>query len=480
MNRSKRLSTPKGKSPGHIGIKAANYYQGLDEEQPSLFHLDLNSDSPSNTWSVSDITSEGSIRSGLSRATGTSTLEKIDEETLDEIELYEDEENEIDEDSDTPPKRSPESISRFIANFDAVDPRNTSQDNGPHDAMASYTDLTLSREEYFDEAAAHTAPVIMTPEEEQCMLDDFLLSFPQSPNDMESFVSAAHESQETSVAEEIAKARNEETDVKIEDEKEKNAFRGPECPLVAEENALSSASETDKVEDAKLDSDAEKESDAEGHDCSPVSKEDESATTSGMATAEEAKFESKIEDVVTPTALEQEGNDSCDDYESAKQPVEENEDAKDDASAAPCEESATNEASTATVSEENEKAPVVSPDTSNAKESGTAKKDGTPEVSPANDTNGTVTTQVCDTVNGKEEITKETIDETKNTIERVVSLEEPIGLAVGDSSLDDSLALSTYTTESDEEVSLNGWLARFLFELSADEICAPVSGSVSK
>jgi len=511
MGHLKGLSSPNGKaSPGHIGIKPGSYYD-LDAEQPSLFHLDINDDSPSNTWSVSDITSEGSIRSGLSRA--TSTLEKIDEETLDEIEMFEDEE--LDEDSDLPFQRSPESVSHFIADFDAVGYQYTSQDNGHMDAMES---MELSREEYSEDEAEYTmVPVTMSIEEAQSMLDDFLLPFSHSPDDVEFLANAEDHPQETStiITDDAAESGEEEEETSAGEETTElgsttNAYLGgkgefeeqrvgveEEMPIIlstedvaeaGEEESQETPAAVEKTEDhdattCNLNGEDEVEEqsggvvahddDSEDLDCSPTPSEDLVAA-SRTATAVNGKLESKVEDIDTPSVPRQEFTASCDGTKSAKESEAKDDDATAEASEAPCEELVDDEASTATATSK-EEATVVSPVSSiNVKENVASETEGTPvEASATNIADHAATTpQVCEAVSDKHNATTEKTDGAQNAIERVVSLDEPIGLAVGDISLDDSLALSTDTTESDEEVSLSGWLTKFLYEMSGDKGCA--------
>lgn len=507
LNLPKGLSSPIGS--GHIGIKPGTYYEGLEDEQPSLFHLDINNDSPSNTWSVSDITSEGSIRSTLSR--GTSTLEKIDEETLDEIEMYEAEE-ETDADTDrTAPRRSPESISHSISNFDAVDRRNTSQDNGPHDAMES---MDLSREDYSDEELECTmVPVHMTPEEAQSMLDEFLLPFSQSPDEEDSFNTAEggptnvlpiteealeveepkqdkipdfrdaaevaeSEFQDAPVADkgcvEVEETTRSEGDEDLEGKCVDTDKEGvSEDPVIAEEETSEGASMVnltvkDEVEGkCVLGDDVEEEEDSsEGPHCSPAGNEDMPTSDNETVTAEDAKLESsKVEEVVAPMMPAEDISTSCDVSESSKQSA---------TNATKNDSGKESDDSTSTDSKGNEDAAAVSPDdsVSNAKEPINTETNTTSDASESNDPSQAVATQGCDTENGVETVTKETIDGDQEALERVASVEEPIGLSVHDISFDDSLALSTYTTESDEQVSLNGWIATFLTQLTSNEMCA--------
>lgn len=566
LNPFKGLPSPTGKaSPGHIGIKPGSYYEGLDEEQPSLFHLDINSESPSNTWSVSDITSEGSIRSGLSR--GTSTLEKIDEETLDEIEMFEDDE-ETDEDTEGEPlQRSPDKISHFIANFDAVDRRNTSQNNGPHDAMES---MDLSQEDYDSddkEAACTMLPIHMSTEEAQRMLDSFLTPFSPSPNaedeakdvplaalceanetmDASPIVKEATESSEdepattvrdvpeandaretppvadevtgslskdeqeeaTTLGDDSTKANEtpisegkESVDVDDDGEEERNSgpassereervvgndVQGEESDkedLVSSEEEITT-DEADAKVDLREDNEFEKErgvddynNDQEddasegGSDCSPARNVDRET-----ATPEDAKVESKVEDVETPTAPGQDINFSCD-TDTTEQAYQDDSDTKADGDS-DHKDLGDDEASAATdCATANEEAPVVSPGSSvhNANEAIDTSTNESPTSSEATDQNHVVTTTQENDVGEETKERKETKDETQHsttTIERVVSAEEPIGLAVRDidESFDDSLAISTYTAESDEEVSLSGWLATFLSQMNRDGIC---------
>lgn len=461
VNRIKGLATPTGKgSPGHIGIKpAGNYYEGLDDEQPSLFHLDINSESPSNTWSVSDITSEGSIRSGLSR--GTSNLERIDEETLDEIELYEDEEE--DEDTGPAPKPvSPDSTSHFIAIFDAVDRRNTSQDNGPHDTMES---MEMSREDKSDdEVVCAMVPVSMSSEEAQRMLDDFLFPFSQGHDDVEAPAKTEKESQEKPVQEAATKSE------RGTDEEPEEVRQDKEVEELLEESAQDDSSNNLKVvdeEDEEIDAaSTDEDSSSEDIEDSSVTNEEDVFHKIRTATVEDTNVESKVEDFATLTVPEQEENiASCDNTESVKPPQNPT---TEDSAIAVREETATEESPNTGDNQDNKGARVDSPVGFITDAEGAIVNETL--VDDTFETNQAETpSSICHA--GKDE-EKKTIDGTQSTIDRVVSLEEPIGLAVHDSSFDDSLALSTYTTESDEEVSVSSFLAKFLAELSTDRICA--------
>lgn len=474
MSRIKGLSSPIGKgSPGHIGIKpAGNYYEGLDDEHPSLFHLDIEGDAPSHTWSVSDITSEGSIRSGLSR--GTSTLERIDEETLDEIELYEDEEDDENTEPDLAPRRSPDSISHFIATFDAVDRRNTSDDNGPHHVMES---MDMSREDLSgDEAVCTIVPVGMSSEEAQHMLDTFLFPLSQAVDDVEVVSSSDKPQKDGSVDEDVAKEHSEEvtsakesavpdSTLKCTDETER---------ALTVENTEAKDRENLKVSnevDRDLYGNAEEENARDLEDSS-VSNEEDAFASIRTATAGKMKVERDVEDNDTPAAPEEAIGVTCAKAEAFKPPlaVESKGGAVNGFATSPREVTATAVASsTASDNPGKQDAPVVSPDRTcitNTKET------------VASEPNNADTNEACrdkenaqdgDAETDEEKDTKETIDGNQSTIDRVVSLEEPIGLAVHETLFEvDSLALSTYSTESDEEVSVSSFLAKFLAGLSTD------------
>ena len=499
INRSKGLATPSGKaSPGHIGIKPGNYYEGLDDEQPSLFHLDINSESPSNTWSVSDITSEGSIRSGLSRA--TSTLEKIDEETLDEIELFEDEEN--DEDTDPAPKRSPEIISHFIADFDAVGYHNPGEDGVPED-MESTDEST---EECSEEGATCTMiPVGLSTEEAQKMLDDFLLPLSQSQNDVELLARAEQEPQKpssaaeddpSSAAEDDCKAREEElretidvdevtgapivevpreTQGSNESDKHKNpVVEEPNEDPVSRESTESDVVETlivyrdeNEVEEKSVgvvDKAEDKEEASECPECSPTPTDRDTEVSGGTATAEDTMMEGKVEEGGNLTFPEK--NASCVVTEIN------NQDCRSEASGSPREESDDDEASSASANKENKELTAASTDTNASVPCAAPETTGKHELAEATQTDHAVAAQGCTSRSENERGTKDTSGDETNTLRRVTSHEGLNGLAVGDISDDDSLALSTDTTEPGEEVSLNGWLTKFLSDMSADKICA--------
>lgn len=481
MGRIKGLSSPIGKgSPGHIGIKpAGNYYENLNDEQPSLFHLDIDSESPSHTWSVSDITSEGSIRSGLSR--GTSTLERIDEETLDEIELYEDVEDENSE-PEPAPKRSPESISHSIANFDAVDHRNTSEDKGPHGVMEF---MDTSFEELSDDEATCTiVPAAMSSEEAKHMLDSFLLPFTQGVDDVEA-VDSADESQDASVVDaEVEKENSEEIlaakeSAVADSTVQLKATEETQIPITKKHNEDKNRRILEVSNDVDKDfhADNKEEETAQDLEDSSVSNEKDAFASIRTATAGDMKVESKVEDTDTPTAPEEVLVVPYSCTKAFEPPLADDETKKatvDDFVTPPRDEAATAVASSmASDNQEKEHEPVASPD----KTSTTNTKD-----TVASETNNGETAEECkDKGNAQdtdaetvwEKDTKETIDGNQSTIDRIVSLEEPIGLAVHEASCDvDSLALSTYTTESDEEVSVGSFLAKFLAELSTSRMCA--------
>mmetsp|Transcript_6675 Transcript_6675/g.12211 ORF Transcript_6675/g.12211 Transcript_6675/m.12211 type:complete len:500 (-) Transcript_6675:1266-2765(-) len=477
MSRIKGLSSPIGKgSPGHIGIKpAGNYYEGLDDEHPSLFHLDIEGESPSHTWSVSDITSEGSIRSGLSR--GTSTLERIDEETLDEIELYEDEEDDENTEPDLAPRRSPDSISHFIATFDAVDRRNTSDDNGPHHVMEP---MDTSREDLSgDEAVCTIVPVGMSSEEAQHMLDTFLFPLSQAVDDVE-VVYSSDKPQDGSVDEDVAEEHSE----KVTSAKESAV---PDCTLectdeteraLTVENTEAKDRANLKVSnevDRDLYGDAEKENARDLEDSS-VSNEEDAFASIRTATAGKMKVERDVEDNDTPAAPEEAIGVTCAKAESFKPPlaVESNGAAVNGFVTSPREVTGTAVASsTASDNQGKQDAPVVSPDRTcitNTKETIASEPNNADTNEACREKENT---QDGDAETDEEKDTKETIDGNQSTIDRVVRLEEPIGLAVHETLFEvDSLALSTYSTESDEEVSVSSFLAKFLAGLSTDGMCA--------
>lgn len=138
------VSTHLPKTP-HLGIKRAKYHEG--HQEPSLFHLSVNSPTASTTWSVSDLTSEGSTRSGYSRT--TSTLEKIEEE---EEELFEDIDQLSNQNEQIREKRSSSQHSyaskgngsHCIETFDALHHRNTAKNSCRHESILSM--LTLEEE----------------------------------------------------------------------------------------------------------------------------------------------------------------------------------------------------------------------------------------------------------------------------------------------------------------------------------------------
>ena len=184
MDRPQTILPATPKSPGHIGIKQAEY----SEEKPNdkaLFQLAINEKAPSTTWSISDITSEGSTRSSLSR--GTSKLDIIEEEPYEEIILSSSITTETAAEAKLfspngselvdygPPQRTlshgeQSGKTDRIETFDAV---------GSAPAMMSVMDMSLSLEERAD-----LSETITTLEAER-MLDELLVAMEHGSEELD-------------------------------------------------------------------------------------------------------------------------------------------------------------------------------------------------------------------------------------------------------------------------------------------------------
>jgi hypothetical protein len=337
--------------------------------------------------------------------------------------------------------------------------------------------MDMSREDLSgDEAVCTIVPVGMSSKEAQHMLDTFLFPLSQAVDDVEVVHSSDKPQKDGSVDEDVAKEHSEEvtsakesavpdSTLKCTDETER---------ALTVENTEAKDRENLKVSnevDRDLYGNAEEENARDLEDSS-VSNEEDAFASIRTATAGKMKVERDVEDNDTPAAPEEAIGVTCAKAEAFKPPlaVESKGGAVNGFATSPREVTAT--ASASSMASDNpgkQDAPVVSPDRTcitNTKET------------VASEPNNADTNEACrdkenaqdgDAETDEEKNTKETIDGNQSTIDRVVSLEEPIGLAVHETLFEvDSLALSTYSTESYEEVSVSSFLAKFLAGLSTD------------
>jgi hypothetical protein len=461
------VSTPMAKPP-HLGIKRASYHDG--DLGPTLFRLSINtSDTPSTTWSVSDLTSEGSTRSGYSRT--TSTLEIIEEETLEDVDdPHSDDLNEqIHEYGPSPQHSQPSrgSGSRCIDTFDAVDRRNTSEDNGPNKSLVSVITQSFSQEDNEDQTV-HPMPPKATAAEEAV----------QNVQNQEKGPSPQHS--------QGSESRCIET-VDVVDRRNTNKDTGPH------ESMLSIITLSFTRED-------DEEQDANATLLEEMTAEEAEMMLIDILSPLSANSNLLVHDIETIPAMENEAPESIIPTESALventkssggEGLISSPEAEDSDKPAPTEHNPSRDNCSVSLSEEttnaNEEAETNGVPTSTDEddeltisEKPTVSRKDTPGEEPskqpvAKNENSTVDTSASTRGEQVAASTKEDSSAKEDAIlvhlglAEARSFEDSIGtnMVGGDILDDDSLALTAYATDSD--VSLDGWIARFLFEWSFSE-----------